>query len=251
MPTNTNQSRSGYARDIRPELLEADEAAGRTVPIADKNGVQEGVIPRTERVFGKAKYDVVTLDESDRRIHLRTIGELPLIQGGLDDNSKPEPKGTKKMKAVKKGTTTVATPKNKDFDPMGGDEVPEPGDPALVAEEEALAQQYSRAPALESEPVKTYVNKAPDKKDLYLSQRKRVTLELVDGSMGLNAIDVKQSRYGVTVILPMDGGMSFVPKPGSEINVSCGDNSWPCYFPGTYFELDELGIIGLIFVKAE
>ena len=107
----------------------------------------------------------------------------------------------------------MATPKNKDFDPMGGDEVPEPGDPALVAEEEALAPRYLES-CVGVRAGKTYVNKAPDKKDLYLSQRKRVTLELVNGSMGLNAIDVKQSRYGVTVILPMDGGMSFVPKPG-------------------------------------
>ena len=76
MPTNTNQSRSGYARDIRPQLLKADEAAGRTVPIADKNGVQEGVVP-----LSKAKYDVVTLDESDRRIDFQTIRNITINPG--------------------------------------------------------------------------------------------------------------------------------------------------------------------------
>lgn len=250
MTTNTKQSRSGYAREIMPERVDPDEVAGKTVPIAGENGVQEGRVPPALKKYTNVEARAVSLDEADQLAHKRTIGELPLLGS--------EPVKTKGTKAMKKGEKNVDKSKPRDFDTLGGSPEPEPGSPELVAEEERMADEYSRrikagqSRVGSGEEAPEQVNLKPSQKDIYLSQRKRVTLELVDGSMSMSAIDVKQSKYGVTVIMPLVAeGSVFIPKPGSEITVVHGENRWPCFFPGTYFELEELGLIGLTFVKAE
>lgn len=148
-----------------------------------------------------------------------------------------------------RNTVKVAKPAaTPDFDPLGETPEPEPGSPELVAEEQQLQARYSRQPVLERDPEPSAASPISE----YLSKRVRVTLELIDGFMTVSAIDVKQTKYGITLFLPLQrDGSVFIPKPGSEITIAVGDIRCPCYFPGTYFESEELGVVGLTFVKAE
>jgi hypothetical protein len=257
-------SRSGYAREIMPELLTQDERAGQTVPIADPTGVQAGVPPPAARIYKPGVYKVVTLNELDTLTHKRTTGELPPIKDGLDpqpatDTQPAVTKGQKRMPPPSKARNTVKVarpqPVTPDFDPLGEAAEPEPGSPELVAEEQNLQARFAQAPQYDPGSEKAYDPKplpTINPMTAYLSKRMRVTLELVDGFMTVSAIDVKQTKYGVTLLLPIQrDGSVFIPKPGSEITVVVGDSRTPCFFPGTYFESEELGIVGLTFVKAE
>ncbi len=108
--------------------------------------------------------------------------------------------------------------------------------------------------------VNTVANPSkPDKTRQYLSRRVPVTVELTDTVVNLQAIDVIVMEYGITIVLPMiPGGGTFTPKPGSAVNVKFtpydSDNPEPqaydCYFPGTEFELPELEMAGLVFIRA-
>ena len=84
----------------------------------------------------------------------------------------------------------------------------------------------------------------------YLAQRIRVSLGLADGTMCLSAVDVVVSKYGVNILLPLDDqGSIFIPKPGADISVSRGAESWECYFPGTHFEIPRLKLMCVVFVR--
>ena len=91
-----------------------------------------------------------------------------------------------------------------------------------------------------------------DPGNLYLERRIKVSLELQDGSMFITVVDIKESTHSLTLILALSGSESlFVPKAGTELTIAGNGKSWHCFFPGTWFQLDELGIIGLVFVKAD
>jgi len=245
--------RSGYAKDVMPSRVEAEEQAGLAVPVASENGAQAGIVSPTLRIYGKANYKAVTLREAEMNMAKRTRGEMPPIKGGLDDDD------TMKFPESKRGQNkiTVGRP---GFDPLGEVPDPQPGD--LTAEEQALGREQQMVvgrvvPLVQDPgvvtsagPLQTFVTETPEQ--IYLRQRGRVTLEMNDGTMSVACIDVKESQYGITILLPLaTEGATFIPKPGSEITVASGSNRWKCYFPGTYFELPELSLIGLVFVKAE
>jgi hypothetical protein len=218
----------------------ADEKEGLAVPVATAKGRQEGRTPPAQRKYG-AKYDAVSAQEAQMNLAARLRGDLPPIPGGLDDEDEEQ-------------TEESTMEKRSDFDPLGGQE-PEPGDETLVAEEQALretARGMAQAVADTVERVAQEHQIKPDPMKTYLEQRDRVTLELADGSMSMAVIDVKQARYGITILLPLkDEGATFIPKPGSEITVVHNENSWDCFFPGTYFECPELQLLGIVFVKAD
>ena len=252
--TNTKSFRSGYARDIMPERLEADERAGNTVPVASENGVQDGRVPPALRQY-KARYKAVDLREAELNMAKRARGELAPIKGGLDDPEMmnfPEPQRGK--------SKTIA--KTASYDPLGETEGeapdPQPGD--LAAEEQALDRRqvqlqaarsgYVQAPALAVAPATTYVQETPQ--EVYLKQRNRVTLEMQDGTMAMSCVDVKASSYSVTILLPLAEGSSiFIPRPGSEVTIVKGESRWKTYYPGAQFELPELSLLGLVFIKAD
>jgi len=247
---NSNQraigatAKSGYARDIMPERVEAAESQGATVPVASENGVQEGRVPPAQRVYA-AKYQAVSLAEAQANLMKRSSGEMDIIEGGLDD-----------IATVDEHEDQISKHGSNDFDPLGGEEAQdlEPGAAELLAEEQALAAILATAaPApIPTAAAPRVATPAPARVNPYITQRTRITLELADGAMSMAAIDVKESKYGVTILLPLqDEGATFIPKPGSEITVVRGDKRWNCFFPGTYFEAPELGVLGIVFVKAE
>jgi len=247
-PAAGKKVKGGHAQDVAPDRVEGEEASGLAVPIADGKGGQRGRTPPGQRRY-VARYEAVSAAEAQRRMMARTRGDMPTIEGGLDDNELPD-EVAEELRMTEKDASG-------NFDPLGGS--PEPGDEALVEEEKALAQQpamgmvehpVARGPV--ETKTETAVYTVPSPMEEYMAQRCRVTLELVDGSMSLSAVDVKQSRYGVTILLPLlDEGVTFIPKPGSEITVSESDRSWNCYFPGTHFEVPELKLLGLVFVKKD
>lgn len=243
--------RSGYARDIMPDRLESDELSGRTVPVANAAGVQEGIVPPAQRQY-KARYKAVDLREAELNMAKRARGEMPPIKNGMDDPAVmkfPEPK--------RGNVRTIARPTPEAFDPLGEVEQPEPLPGDLAAEEQALARRAAPMPMI-SHPVsaampgesKTYVSDTPEQ--VYLMQRNRVSLEMPDGTMAMSCISVIESQYGVTILLPLSKeGSIFMPKPGTSVTVVRGEKRWPAYFPGTSFEIPELSMMGLVFVKAE
>lgn len=86
----------------------------------------------------------------------------------------------------------------------------------------------------------------------YASRRMRVELSVNDLMFGLSAVDVIESMYGVTVLLPLGGdGVTFVPPPGALTKISCQKKGIfaDTAFTGASFELDELGLFGLSFMK--
>jgi hypothetical protein len=243
-------AKSGYARDLPGQSVEPAERDGLTVPIATEGGVQEGRLAPSNKRYGRAKYGVVSASEAQANMLKRVNGELPPIEGGLDDMA-----------------NSTDEDYEGDFDPLGGrdmdaDAWPEPGSAELEAEEKALAEKtaqplladdaYSPTPPAPTQRPAPQPAPATNAMATYVGQRRRITLELVDGAMSMSAIDVKESRYGVTILLPLlADGATFIPKPGSEITVVSGETRWPCFFPGTYFECPELELLGIVFVKAE
>jgi hypothetical protein len=240
-PSRSAKPKSGYAADIMPDRLEGDEAAGLAVPVATGKGRQQGRVSPAQRKYA-ATYEAVSAAEAQRRMMARTSGQMPKIEGGLDDDGLPQ--------EVQEELRMT----NDDFDPLGAGI--EPGDPALIEEEKALAAQQAHSPAA-AYPVRPERVMGPSQLEAnplqeYLAKRMRVTLELSDGAMALSAIDIKESRYGITILLPLlEEGVTFIPKPGSELTVVQKDHRWDCFFPGTHFEVEELKILGLVFVKKD
>ena len=75
-----------------------------------------------------------------------------------------------------------------------------------------------------------------------------LTMSLQDGDLRMRVRDVLTCPYGVLVLLPQDG-MSFLPKPGTELTLSWADKQESVYYPGIAFELDALRCLALVFVS--
>jgi hypothetical protein len=250
------KARSGYARDIMPERLDAAERNGLTVPVGLESGGQVGHLLPGQRKYA-ANYKSVSMHEAEMNLHARTVGEMPPIKGGLDIELPDEVAKGLHM-APKSRVKTVAS--QQDYDPLG-DGKPivelEPGSAELEAEEKRLAQlrgpdTLGAQTATQSPVIIPTVWTDTDPKSKYLATRRRVSLETPDGIVSMLAIDVKESPYSVTILLPLQTeGVTFIPKPGLDVTVCIDQCRWRCYFPATYFEVAELGILGLVFVKAD
>jgi hypothetical protein len=217
-----SSERSGYAVDIMPERVGASEIerAANVIPIGSARGTQVGVIPPSQRKYKAGIYESVSWEEAVKRLDARKSGKMAPIRGGLDtDNTKtassrdPYPDKVDDSETEYLGTMDA-------FDP----------DPAPY---------QPQRPVTQTVPGSAYMN-----------QRKRVTLELTDTTLSIAAIDVILSRYSVTILLPQtaDGG-TFLPKPGSELNIVVDDKSLACYFPGAQFDIPQLKMLGLTFIR--
>ncbi len=222
------RSRSGYMDEAMPERAKI-EHPGTEAPKATVSGRREGRTSPGQREYG-AHYEMVDANTAMERAIKRQNGELPPIEGGLDGDEMT------------------------DFDPLSGTEPGpreydfEPGSDDLQREEQALVERHGVAPAAPSRLVGGPPAPVPN----VLDARTRVSLELTDGTMTMPAIDVLPGAYGVTILLPMrDDGVTFIPKPGSSVIITHGDDRWPCYFPGTHFEWIEMKCLGLVFVRAD
>jgi hypothetical protein len=84
----------------------------------------------------------------------------------------------------------------------------------------------------------------------YMQDRCRVTLELQDGTFTMPVMSVVRSRYSVTLLIPLDPkSTTFVPKPGTQVTMTCGEFCEEVYFPGAYVEVEPLTIAIMTFVR--
>ena len=229
--------RTGYAGDLGIDTKLS--VPGKQVPIASSGGRQAGVPTPAERQYGQAKYEVVTAEEAQKRMIERSKGTRPIIRAGLDDTAAHN-KAASADSFIDDGYGIATSPDERDaFDP-------EPVRPTVGRIAQLTAERGDVPGTITIAPVR------PDRLAAYTSQRQRITLELESGDMSINVVEVCQSRYGVTILLPSSGdGATFIPKPGSALSIRIGDNAIPCYFPGTYFVVEALGLTGLSFIKAE
>ena len=271
------QSRSGYAAEIMPEILTGDEAKGKALPIASEKGDQNGRRRLTPEELGQLPYKVVSTKEAQANMEARLKGELAPIAPVAKAAPAPVRKPAKPSKKSGKPSVIAATvdeeqtlrrsqPVNDqdNYDPLGGEYAP--GSPELEAEEKALAEREARtAPQVPAENVRA--ERAADRAKRvgevapitvsnpgtrWMAQRGRVSLTLTDGTFSMPCVDVKECTYGITIFLPLsDDSGSFIPKPGAEISVRYKDRTWECYFPGTYFEVEELKLLGIVLVRKE
>jgi len=258
-------SKSAYAADRFPERMEDAESQGLTVPHRDGGGFgskQAGRAAPADRLHVPGRYKLVSASEASMNMSARQRGDLEPIEDGLDGPGREEEdEDTQEVQQMVEERHDVDS---EDYDPLGGEAMPEPGDADLVAEEKALGQQtlvsaQVQQPAQVAVEVKQAeravappVNAEQAGMSAYINKRCRISLELVDGAMSMAAIEVKVSKYGLTILLPLASeGATFIPKPGSEITVTQGEQSWDCYFPGIYFEVPELQLLGLAFVRKE
>ena len=263
-------SRSGYAVDIMPDIVESNEAQGLTVPRRVGSGFSARQVGRPlpkERKYVPGTHNVVTAEEAQANMIKRTRGELDPIKGGTDDPMMAFEKDLPDEPPSKLEIVAVDLPDEGEFDPLGDINLhPEPGDPELEAEEKALAkaaEESSRTvtkPSVQTQTVTNvpvrddmqYVQVAPGPTltEQFLLKRERIILGLADGSMQMTVMAVIPSTYGVTILLPLsDDSVTFIPKPGSEIRITKADESWDCYFPGITFELPALQMFGMVFVR--
>lgn len=235
-------TKSGYTEQIMPGR--ADNGMGSAIPVGSVSGAQEGRIPPARRDYSKARYDVVTLEEAQERMIKRMKGKMPPIKGGLDDNSAQAPRVRKQARARQ--------PQTQDFDPLGAGDMQDFEPDARPADQYDAEEPLQGRVAIQRRTVPAYAEEA-DPAVAYLSKRVRVTLELTDTTLFVNAVDAVVSNMGVTLLLPTKGeGATFVPKAGSEVTLTLPDGrGFKCYFPGVTFDVDALNLLGLVFIRAE
>lgn len=247
------ESRSGYAREIMPGILNEDELQGNTVPPAK---ARDYLTPKP-----KVGAPMVSIDQAMANLNKRTKGEL----APLGEQVMP-PQATKKLgRPPRKAQAPSEGPqeyivkpagKTQSYDPFGDQTDPETGAEAVLnLPGQVQAGEQNQYPQRREAPD-AYVTRdsfVPKIEGIstnsYARQRQRITLSLQDGDMSLACVDILVARYGITVLLPMaDDSVIFTPRPGTELTVSQGDRSWPCYFPGVTFELPVLQCMGLVFI---
>jgi len=240
---------SGYASEVAPELLSAEERAGRAVPRAEGKGHQAGRVAPAKRKT--VNYKAVTAADADKLLRDRSNGKAPLIEGGLDDaaREKPEPK------------TQYEDTRMEDMD--SPEEVATRPTPTLdltnLEDLQALLQMLK--PHLAAmQPVEhvgltkqAIVERAPVIKQaapIPQPARKRVSMEIENaGTYSIPAIDVVEAGYGVFVVLPCGSNDAvFTPTPGASVRVLFDGKVHDCYFPGVAGELPGLNVMVLALV---
>ena len=82
--------------------------------------------------------------------------------------------------------------------------------------------------------------------------RVRVQIGLPDTTFNVSAVAVLRSVHGLTVILPTSNdAMTFVPRTGAHVSLAFRDETAETIFTGVSFEIEELSIMGLCFIRAK
>lgn len=219
-----SSAKSGYAFQVMPDRA-SPGMAGSVIPVGSPSGGQAGRIPPAQRQYN-AHYEVVDAAEAQARMIKRIKGEMPTIKGGLDESG---------------------------FDDAG---IIESGDSGLDPFSPAPQAQQPHAQQIEPERLMQYspptISQQAQTLLSYMKQRKRVTLELPDTTVSVNAVDVIMSKYCVTVLLPTSGDTpTFTPRPATELTVEFDGRSVDCYYPGANFIIEPLQVLGLTFIRRE
>ena len=234
--SNSGRRKSGYARDLHPDLLDAAEKVGLSAPPAAESGGQEGrVIPA--EIKPTAHYEPVDVDEAMRRADQRRNGRLAPIAGGLND---PAVVSTASKPADQYEDTAME---------VGDSPAAVVGEPVTKHTQEHLidAAHVGVIPPERQDirKILTQLAAAPvlSRTDLYFKQRTRVSFIMPNGTYAVPAVDVRVTESGVIILLPYsDNDATFIPNAGSRFTIMHAGKQTPCYFPGTVFTLEPLGV---------
>ena len=176
---------------------------------------------------------LVSGSEAEANMSKRLRGELPAVKAAAG------------QARVAKAPRPPAPQVSGHYDPFMGEDVDNRGRSIPEgAQQEVTQAQYS--------PVQLPADVRCAAMAEYMSKRIRVCMVLQDGTMYLPAIAIIPSQYSLTILLPTDdNNVTFIPKPGSAISVSAGGQQYDCYFPGSHFDIPELKVVGLVFIRKE
>jgi hypothetical protein len=252
-------TRSGYAKDIKPELIGGSEAAGHAVPIASESGRQDGRTPPAQRKT--PHYNAVSSSEAEDLMRKRMRGEEPPIVGGLDD-----PIGAKREISQYEDTRMEIHDKPAD---TGDGSVQQ--QVQQITGLKQLLNLLQAGPAVEAlakpanivgvTPDCAVVERAVTPKQVheksattsYLMNRARVQLQIENaGIYSIPAIDVIVAGFGIFVLLPAgDNDATFVPNPGAGVQVTFKGKSYNCYFPGVAGDIPDLRLMVLAMINKD
>ena len=237
--------KSGYAKDILGAEAATAGMAGRPVPPASATGRQEGVPTPDMRRYNTGKVELLDLGEAQSRMVARAKGTMGPMQGGLED--------PKTLVGQQKGAAVITDTEMIDAEFPDAPEASGYDGMSPVAPGERMDQGESMVPTPRSQPPHVRdATQMVSKADQYLKQRKRVTLELSDSTTSMGIVDLIVSKYSVTLLLPItaEGGI-VTPKVGSELSIVDGDKHYDVYFPGAQFEIGNLAILGMSFLRKD
>lgn len=276
--------KSGYAKDIMPGRVDAEEASGHAVPIAGSRGAQEGRVPAAQRKTGH--YGAVTAGDAEQRMSARLSGKMARIPDGLDSPGRPkgavmdtpveqyddprmemhdgaeqapmhapaEPLNANQPTAVAMAPVALAAPVAPVIPPAAAGAAAADGTLAvltgllsdLVHQKEAHGHGPGQMAPPAPQPITATATDPTPAADM------DVSFQTPFGIYTVPAIDVKATQYGVIVILPYArGNATFVPQPGAKLNVGWGEHSVSCMFPGTVFPFQDKGIIIITMLRDE
>lgn len=254
--------------DLNNFALHASEKSGyvldnndpSVLPVADDRGRQQGRVPPGRRVY-KANYEKVSLAEALKRMNDRISKKMDIIKGGVDDNTsvKQESQNIVADNADINNADKHKFELNDDINQTG--DMGDVFDPTVDRKETVVEEDKSSSVNVKPSYSSDAYNSVSVKQDhagrsdvlsKYLRRRNRLTFELTDSTITVPVIDIKVSKYSVTVIMPLSDNLGvFIPKPGKDVVLSWDDKSMNCCFLGSYFEIPELEIFGLSFVRTE
>ena len=72
----------------------------------------------------------------------------------------------------------------------------------------------------------------------------------LDGTFTMPVMNIVRSRYSVTLLIPLDPqATTFVPKPGTQVTLTCRDFCEEVYYPGAYAEVEPMAIAIMTFIR--
>ncbi len=238
-----SDKKSGYTHDIAPERA-LTGMPGTPVPPAYASGRQPGRMTTTEQVEAILKRN----KQGPPPVKTMTVAEMTAARKAAKAREETEidPDGELLEDTVTLDPEDYETPG--DFDPFKAETLKAARNYGQDPDEEYQRVAEERRDIQQLQPP---VVQERSRATVYLEQRKRVSLELSDATLFMSAIDVVKSPYGVTLLLPAGDSTTCIPKPGSQVVLGYNGETVPCYFPGGYFDIEELGLLGLPFVRAD
>ena len=109
-----------------------------------------------------------------------------------------------------------------------------------------VEKAHKQAEVVEDVPARTDMDSRLSR---FLAQKKRIAMKLGNGTIRMTVAAVIQDEFSITIILPIEGdGFTFTPDPDSKFTLAWDGKSVECYYPGTQFEIEALGLMGLVFL---
>jgi len=142
------------------------------------------------------------------------------------------------------------------FDPFASAQTPQQPAPVAPVQptQQPIPQITEVVKTVEKEVIKEV--EVPGKEGQFFKKRMRVTFYLGEGTFSIPAIDVRTSRNGLMVFVPVDdSSTSFIPKVGSQLEIhyrqNGTDHQHQVLYQGCHAEIEELSCMIMAFNKGD